>query len=189
MGELTAQIAAYLRPSYDQAIAGRQTQTQRYGTDLDVDAASRGMGRSSYVTDAKSKLQQAEAADISNLESNYGAALSEALLNQYNQHLANKLNTDTINAQLRAQLEQSAYDRAGDMYNLTKKKGSGGSGSDEITAAGTATYYRWQDYINANDGKTAAQKKKELNNLIGSNAFDTKQNGKGIYAALRNLLY
>ena len=35
------------------------------------------------------------------------------------------LNTDTINAQLRAQLEQSAYDRAGDMYNLTKKKGSG----------------------------------------------------------------
>lgn len=123
--ELTTRIAAYLRPAYDQAVANRQQQTKQYAANLDVDAASRGMGRSSYVTDAKSKQQSAEAADIANLESNYGAALSEALLNQYNQHLANKLNVDTLNAQLRAQYEQMAYDRAGDMYNLTKKKRGG----------------------------------------------------------------
>lgn len=129
--ELSSRIEGYLRPAYDQAIAQRQQQTKQYSANLDVDAASRGMGRSSYVTDAKSKQQNAEAADIANLESNYGAALSEALLNQYNQHMNNKLNVDTLNAQLRAQYEQTAYERAADMYSLMNaQKKTGGKGGN-----------------------------------------------------------
>ena len=120
--QLTAQIASYLRPKYDQAIANRQQQTLQNRAATDVDAASRGMGSSTWVTDVKNKGANAEYSDIANLESNYGAQLSEALLNQYNQALSNKLNVDMQNAQMSAQYEKMAYDRAADMYSLTSKK-------------------------------------------------------------------
>ena len=124
---LSGQIAAYLRPSYDQAIANRQIQTEQNRADIDADAASRGMGRSSWVTDVKARENKAEASDIANLESNYGAALAEAVLNQYNMHLNNKLQVDMANAEMAAKYEQLAYDRAGDMYNLMQSKASSAS--------------------------------------------------------------
>lgn len=142
---LSSQIAAYLRPAYDQAIVNRQNQTVQNRADIDADAASRGMGRSTWVTDVKARESKAEAADIANLESNYGAALAEAVLGQYNQHLNNKLQVDLANAQMMAQYEQLAYDRAGDMYNLmqaSKKSSGGGSNpkkeSDDLLVVPTA---------------------------------------------------
>jgi hypothetical protein len=148
MNALTSQIAAYLRPAYDQAIANRQNQTVQNRADIDADAASRGMGRSSWVTDVKARESKAEATDIANLESNYGAALAEAVLGQYNQHLNNKLQVDLANAQMLAQYEQLAYDRAGDMYNLMQasKKSSGGNGSRK---SGGGDAIDWAAYINS----------------------------------------
>jgi hypothetical protein len=152
MNALTSQIAAYLRPAYDQAIANRQNQTVQNRADIDADAASRGMGRSSWVTDVKARESKAEATDIANLESNYGAALAEAVLGQYNQHLNNKLQVDLANAKMLAQYEQLAYDRAGDMYNLMQasKKSNGGNGSRK-----SGEYIDWDAYINS---LTPAQK-------------------------------
>lgn len=145
LATLSNQISAYLRPSYDQAIAARQEQTVQNRADIDADAASRGMGRSSWVTDVKARESKAEASDIANLESNYGAALAQAVLNQYNQHLNNKLQVDLANANMMAQYEQLAYDRAGDMYNLMQasKKSSGSGGnpkkySDNLLVVPTA---------------------------------------------------
>lgn len=149
LNALTGQIAAYLRPSYDQAIANRQTQTEQNRADIDADAASRGMGRSSWVTDVKARENKAEATDIANLESNYGAALAEAVLNQYNMHLSNKLQADMANAEMAAKYEQLAYDRAADMYNMMLKSsgGSGSSSSSSKRRSGDDTAIDWAAYI------------------------------------------
>ena len=146
--ELSAQIAEYLRPQYDSAISSRKAQTTQNRAAIDIDAASRGMGASTWVTDAKTRQMNSEAADIANLESNYGSTLAQNVLNLYNQHLQNKLNVDTFdkgnqltvdqqnaankmtaaqwNEQMRRALEETASARAMDAYNLSKsRKGSG----------------------------------------------------------------
>ena len=58
---LRDQIAAWLRPSYDSAIAARRDQTAAYRAELDADAIARGMGSSTYVTDVKSRQLADEA--------------------------------------------------------------------------------------------------------------------------------
>lgn len=183
--QLASQIAAYLRPQYDQAIASRQQQTLQTRAATDVDAASRGMGASTWVTDVKNKAANAEATDIANLESNYGAQLAESLLNQYNQALANKLNVDTTNAQMRAQYEQLAYNRAADMYALTNKKSSGGgrgkTSDPEISLDAFEVAQRYKDYISnptgAGKSKTIAQRKSELKDIISKGELEKKYPG------------
>jgi hypothetical protein len=69
--ELANQIAAYLRPYTENAINARRQQTAQNRAAIDVDAASRGMGSSTWVTDAKLRQAQAEAADIANLENTF----------------------------------------------------------------------------------------------------------------------
>ena len=75
--ELSAQIAEYLRPQYDSDISSRKAQTTQNRAAIDIDAASRGMGASTWVTDAKTRQMNSEAADIANLESNYGSERAE----------------------------------------------------------------------------------------------------------------
>ena len=194
--QLAAQIASYLRPKYDQAIANRQQQTVQNRAATDVDAASRGMGSSTWVTDVKNKAASAESSDIANLESNYGAQLSESLLNQYNQMLTNKLNVDMQNAQTKAQYEQMAYSRAADMYNLTKKKGGSGSGSKKNTAASAtdleaqAVLQRYQNYLlgagDISKNKTDAQRRSDVISAIKGGSLESKY--PGINDALSTLV-
>jgi hypothetical protein len=135
---LSKQIADYLRPYTDSAIRQRQAQTDQYRAEADVDAASRGMGSSTWLTDSKNRMSNAEAADIADLESTFQSNVGEQAFNSFQQYLQNKLSADTtnasnqletdeFNAKLYQTLEELAYARAGDMYGLT---GSGsGSGS------------------------------------------------------------
>ena len=116
--DLSKEIAAYLRPSYDKAIGMRKEQTGVNRAGIDVDAASRGMGASTWVTDAKQREDKYEASDISNMESDYNASLAQSVLDQYNQHMANKMQVDMHNANLTAQYEQMAYERAAQMYQM-----------------------------------------------------------------------
>lgn len=152
---LAAQIAAYLRPQYDSAIASRRTQTTQNRAALDVDAASRGMGASTWVTDAKTRQLTSEAADVAALESGYGAALAQQVQALYNQHLQNRLDVDQINAnnqlavaqqnaanrltaaqwneQMRRALEETAYARALDAYNLSGSRRGSGVNTDKTS--------------------------------------------------------
>ena len=135
---LASQISAYLRPYVDKSIAGRKSTTIANRAGIDIDAASRGMGASTWVTDAKQRETNAEASDIAGLESDYAANLAEQVYNSYQSYLDRQYNVDTanagnqievdeFNAQVLAALEQTAYERALDMNSL---KGSGsGSGS------------------------------------------------------------
>ena len=109
-----------IRPSYDQAIRARQQQTGQATAAIDTDAASRGMGTSTWVTDAKNRMRNSEAADIAQINSNYNATLYDALVNQLNQR-----------DQLRANLMSQAQSVAGNMYDRWKAEepATGGSGS------------------------------------------------------------
>lgn len=109
--ELANQIAAYLRPYTENAINARKQQTIKNRAAIDVDAASRGMGASTWVTDSKNRQAQAEAADIANLENTYLGNLNQSVFNAdqaqreraYNaaaQNAANQLNADINYAKL-----------------------------------------------------------------------------------------
>jgi hypothetical protein len=137
---LASQISAYLRPYVDKSIADRKSTTTANRAGIDIDAASRGMGASTWVTDAKQRETNAEASDIAGLESDYAANLAEQVYNSYQSYLDRQYNVDTanagnqievdeFNAQVLAALEQTAYERALDMNSL-KGRGSGsGSGT------------------------------------------------------------
>lgn len=72
---LKANIEAALRPQYDRTLADLQKQRAMSNAQIDVDAASRGMGTSTWVTDAKlQNLRNAESARA-DLEANYASTL------------------------------------------------------------------------------------------------------------------
>lgn len=123
MEGLSDQISKYLRSYYDKSINARKAQTVQNNAAIDVDAASRGMTNSTWLTDAKNRQYMSEASDIAGLESDYASKLAENTYNQYNTYLANKLQADTQNAankievdkwnsQARIAYEQLAYQRA-----------------------------------------------------------------------------
>lgn len=109
-------IEAALRPQYDRAIADLQEQRLAQNAAIDVDAASRGMGNSTWVTDAKLQRLKALSANIANLEGDYASQLSSAVYSA----LQDK--------------EDDAYDRALDWFNYeqaNKSKGGGGRGGQD----------------------------------------------------------
>lgn len=135
------QVAGYMRNYYDKAIKQRQTQTSQYNAAADVDAASRGMLPSTYLSDLKGRQYMAEAADIANLESDYNANLAQTTAEQYNQYLnrrlqvdtqnvANQMDVDRWNAQARLALEELAYNRGAQAWQLSKQGQGGGGGID-----------------------------------------------------------
>lgn len=115
--ELASENAGILRPGYDHAITQRQQQTLYNRAEIDIDAASRGMGRSSYVTDVKDRAMDAEAADIARMEGEYAAALAAAVQEQYDRHLSNKLAADQYNAQMMAAAQNAAFGYATTLHS------------------------------------------------------------------------
>lgn len=65
---------------YDQSVAQLNKQRIENNAAIDVDAASRGMGNSSWVTDAKLRQLRGEADSIAALDANYNNQLYSALL-------------------------------------------------------------------------------------------------------------
>ena len=129
LDEIRAQVSEYLRPYTNQAIQNRQGQTGAYRAEADVDAASRGMSGSTWLSDAKNRMSAAEAADIASIESSFSGDLAQQVYNSYQQQIANKLSTDQqnaankleadeFNARLYQTLEQLAYQYAQDAYSL-----------------------------------------------------------------------
>lgn len=145
---ITAQVEKYLRNYYDQSIADRREATGQQLAALDVDAASRGMGTSTYLSDMKNRQYMAEAADIADLNSDYNANLAQTVQNQYNNYLSNKLNVDFTNranqlevdkwnASGQLAIEELAYARALDAYNRTPSSGGSGGSSSSKKSSGT----------------------------------------------------
>ena len=134
--ELSAAVAAWLRPGYDQAIQNRKAQTLTYRAETDADAIARGMGASTYVTDVKNRQRNAEASDIASLESDYGATLAKTVSERLETQNEQKLETASYNAEQRKNAYDMAYAAALQLFAQYKKSG-GGSGkktSVKVTA-------------------------------------------------------
>lgn len=104
--DIAKQIAAYLRPYTDNAIRARQKQTGTDRAAADVDAASRGMVSSTWLSDAKNRMAAAEASDIANMENEYLGNLGQQTFNAFQNQLNRRLQADTQNSanQLQADL-------------------------------------------------------------------------------------
>ena len=104
-GKIRENLTASLRPGYEKQAAARRQATLRQQAEVDADAAARGMGASSWVTDAKSKLKAAEANDIAGLWEDYAAELIRGL-------------TDALSdmEERKDQVRKSAMDRAEELF-------------------------------------------------------------------------
>lgn len=127
--EITAEIAAWLRPGYDAAIARRQKLTDAYHAELDADAIARGMGGSTYVTDVKSRQKDAEAEDILLLESGYSASLAKYVSDAVEAERARSLEVRMFNSEREHAVYMQAYQTALGMFAAYKAGGSSGRGS------------------------------------------------------------
>ena len=126
--EIRASVAAWLRPSYDQAIVNRQTQTRQNKANLDADSIARGMGASTYVTDVKNRQQNAESSDIATIEADYGAALSKYVLDGVDSEQDRSLEAQKFNASARQDAFDKAYSAAMTLFAQYKKHGGSGGG-------------------------------------------------------------
>jgi len=129
--EIRSSVAAWLRPSYDQAIANRQELTRLNKANLDADAIARGMGASTYVTDVKNRQQNAESSDITSLEADYGSVLSKYVLDGVDSDQNRALEAEKYNAGARQDAYDKAYTAALSLFEQYKKSGkkSGGGGA------------------------------------------------------------
>lgn len=123
--EIASSISDWLRPGYDQAISDRKDMTKSNNANLDADAIARGMGSSTYVSDLKSRQQNAESDDIARMESDYGANFSKYMQENITADQDHLLEVQKINAELRDQAYQRAYDAALILYNQFKKNPKG----------------------------------------------------------------
>lgn len=125
---IRSNIQSYLRPAVDQAITQRQKQTLTNKANIDADAASRGMGASTWVTDVKNRQQNAEASDIGMMESNYGATLAQQIAQALAQEKANQLSAAQFNASAQANAISQALSMANGLYGQSQKTTTGRTG-------------------------------------------------------------
>ncbi len=130
-------ISGWLRPSYDAAIADRERRTDTYSAELDADALSRGMGRSTYVTDVKSRQQNEEARDVAALNSDYSAKLLQYLSERQASYDERRTETDMFNAGAMNTAMEKVYQGAMTLYkNYLSSLGGGGGGKKGVAAGG-----------------------------------------------------
>ena len=128
---LTEKITAFLRPAYDKAIEKLFKSAKRFGTELDADALSRGMGASTYVSDLKSRRQGETEENAAALEGDYGAALAEYLYKAMLSEQDRLLEVSKFNAEQTGEANEKAYEEAQSLYEayLSARGGGGGGGN------------------------------------------------------------
>lgn len=108
---LKANLEAALKPMYDQSVKQLQQQRIANNAAIDVDAASRGMGNSTWVTDAKLRQLRGEADNLATLNANYNNQLFSALLDAQKQR------------------DDDAYNQAMQWWQINQQNSGGSGGS------------------------------------------------------------
>ena len=145
--ELRDSVAEWLRPGYDQAIANRQSQTLTNRAALDADAAARGIGSSTYVTDVKSRQLSDEASDIASLEADYGSTLAKYVSEEESEQNDQMLEVESYNAEQRQAAYDMAYAAAVKLFEYYKKSG-GGSGKKSGSSVATTSSSNIASFLN-----------------------------------------
>ena len=166
---LKSAIAKALRPSYDKAIETRNRTAATNRAMIDADAAARGIGASTWVTDVKNRQNDAAASDIANLESDYAAKLYENLLGRLTDQENKKLTVDQFNAQAKQNALAQALSLTDkyweDWQTQPASSGGGGSTSKKKSSGG---YSLDSSDFTVNDGGQAVYKNNTLKQDIAS---------------------
>ena len=119
--DLAKQISAYLRPYTDSAITSRKKQTAEDRARVDADFSSRGLGQSTLGLATKLKLEEQEAADITNLENQFTSNLMQQVYqsDQEQRKRAQKAAIQNVGNQLSADLAYQSLmgNRASALFN------------------------------------------------------------------------
>lgn len=129
--QLRANLEAAYKPSLEQSLRQRLSQAAVNKAAIDADASARGIGASTWVTDAKNRQQNNAAQDSALLRANYGASVAQQLISRLADQEAKQLEVDKYNANQDAARLSQALSTAQAMYPTWLKEagGIGGGGS------------------------------------------------------------
>lgn len=160
---VTEQLTKALRPSADSAIKNRRESLKTAREEIDVDAASRGMESSSFVSSMKEREIQGAESDIADIEANYQSTLASnlysALMSLYDTYSENRIARENL-ALERERLEQEKAKAAQDRelayaqleYQKSLAKGKGSDESDDTATDAMPKmgydYSAYYEYLN-----------------------------------------
>ena len=128
-GTLKSALQKIIRPTYDKNIQQRQQATKSNRAAVDADAAARGIGASTWVSDMKNRLATNEARDIANINDDYSSQLYSALMNRLADQEQLSMAAQQANMSARQGALGNALSGAQYLYGLDQAKaGSGGGG-------------------------------------------------------------
>lgn len=175
---LKSVLAKALRPDYDKAIENRRGTAATNRAAIDTDAAARGMGSSTWVTDAKNRQNNAMAADIANLEGDYSSKLYQSLLERLTDQEAKKLTVDQFNASADQQALAQALSAANWLYEADgsgRRRGGSSRKSSEYVLDVLPSMKSVQQAI----GETALSNNQKANLLVEVQKELAKQAASG----------
>ncbi|MDD6047569.1 MAG: peptidoglycan-binding domain-containing protein [bacterium] len=183
--EIQADVEASLRPAAEQAIATRRARGETNMAELDADAASRGMGASTYVTSVKEREMANTERDVATIESNYGAALAERVASYLQYYTNLEFQAQMQNAQLQYNAKNAAASLAAQWYaayqSASAKESRKRSGTGRSTAA-EAVYFSMSPAEYAEFVMNMSEAERRL--LYSSDSAQWKESRKELYGAL-----
>lgn len=128
-GQLKAMLQGYMKPGLDKSIAQREQSGRANNASVDSDAAARGMGGSTWLTDMKHRQNNAVASDVAGLRNDYNTNLYNALLGKIAEQDSMKFQADQYNASAK----NKALDRAFAAANANASSWARSSGGGRKT--------------------------------------------------------
>lgn len=173
-GTLKSALQRVIRPSYDKSIQSRQQATRANRAAIDADAASRGIGASTWVTDAKNRLATNEARDIANINDDYNSALYSALMGRLAEQdqlgmAAQQANLSARQGALGNALSGAQYLYGLDQANAARGGGGGGGGGGSRSRNG-----KTDDSYGSDLSPTAAAAGKKATEIVNNAKYDTR---------------
>lgn len=170
--QLRANLEAALRPMYEQSKAELEQQRRVNNAAIDVDAYSRGMGNSTWTTDAKlQNLRNAES-NLASLGANYNNTLFTNLMNAI------------------ADRDKNAYNQAMTFWQYDQAKKGGGGPSGPAVIPNTASYDDWlkaqQGVGNVYDKILAGIQAGKANGVLGNAGAATANAAAAAANAVQN---
>lgn len=127
-GTLKSALQKIIRPTYEKNIQTRQQATRSNRAAVDADAAARGIGASTWVSDMKNRLNTNEARDIANINDDYSSQLYSALMGRLAEQDQLSLAAQQANMNARQGALGNALSGAQYLYSLDKANSGGGGG-------------------------------------------------------------
>lgn len=144
--QLRDNLETAYRAGYDQSVDARREATRRNNAAIDADAAARGMGASTWVTDAKMRQADSEAADLASLAAQRDSAIAQQLASALSSQEANRLAVEQFNASQKANALSQALSGAQNMIALDQQKSRGSGGKTVENPEDKLWEQLWKQY-------------------------------------------